>query len=369
MTDNSGPIFARRKRSQAGSAVARQRQGERVGSTGPFAKSAPPGQHFASQDGRIAGDGCAVAATASKRVRDSSKVVATGVGSIEPRRCESSQAATSTAPRKKMLTQLHLDFGQKNFHSTQCATCGFVYTPGKREEERLHDAHHEKAVGLRVIKFRTMAPPGAALVAKDGNTGGNIYVLRDRSHSSDGQGHKTIAEVGRMLEGELGMCQGWATAGLGGKGVAMYMYVNASKELIGCVVVELDPVRAEVAVVVDSGGKVEKRACDEGDEGGKGDVFANDHQTGEAEAGQKGGTKRKKQQCAVRVMWASKSHRREKVVSALLDCLRGQLVPGQVIGRHDVAYSQPTRDGALFIAAYSGRPGGAAAMSKFWVYE
>lgn len=145
----------------------------------------------------------------------------------------------------------------------------------------------------------------------------------------------------------------------------MYMYVNASKELIGCVVVELDPVRAEVAVVVDSGGKVEKRACDEGDEGGKGDAFANDHQTGEAEAGQKGGTKRKKQQCAVRVMWASKSHRREKVVSALLDCLRGQLVPGQVIGRHDVAYSQPTRDGALFIAAYSGRPGAQQLCQSF----
>lgn len=373
MTDDSVPIiFARRKRSQAGAAVVGQ-----GGGSGPSAQSAPEDRCFVCQDGCFAGDRRDVAAAATKRIRESSEEVETGVASVEPRCRESLQATTSAAQRKKVLTQLHLDFGQRNFHSTQCSICGFVYTPGKREEERLHDVHHEQAVGLQVIKFRTMAPPGSTLVAKDGTVGGRIYVLRGLSHTSDGQDHKTIVEVGGMLERELGMCQGWATAGVRDKGVAMYIYMNASKELVGCVVVELDPVRAEVAVVVDSEGKVEKPADYDGRDGGGGGAgdkrnesgaFGDGHEKGEDGVYLRGCIKRKKQ-CAVRVMWASKSHRRERVVTALLDCVRGQLVPGQIIARHDVAYSQPTRDGALFIAAYSGQPRGAAALSQFWVYE
>ncbi len=366
MMDDSGPTtFMRRKRGQAGAAVAEQ--GGQVVRSVQLVSSTPEDRPFVCQNGRFAGDELLVAATSTKRMRESSNDVETGVASTGPRRRESSQAMTSAAPGKKTLTQLHLDFGQRNFHSTQCAICGFVYTPGKREEERLHDAHHEKAVGLQVIKFRTMAPPGSTLVAKDGKTRGHIYVLRGRSDPCDGQDQKTIGEVGGMLERELGMSQGWASAGVAGKGVAMYMYVNASKELVGCLVVEVDPVRAEVAVVVDSEGKVEKRRGHKGDKCDEGDILGNNSWDGEDGGDLRGSSKRKKQ-CAVRVMWASKTRRRRKVVTALLDCVRGQLVPGQVIGRHDVAYSQPTRDGALFIAAYSGRPVGTAAAT-FWVYE
>ena len=307
------------------------------------------------------------------------------VALIDSKRRQSSQApSTSTGLRKRVLTQMHLDFGQKNFHSTQCPVCDFVYTPGKRDEERLHDSHHEKAVGRQIIKFRTMAPPGSMLVAKDGTTGGCIYVIRGRSHPSSGERlgrgggvpAKTLSEVSNMLERELGTCDGWVSEGVRGNGVEMYMYVNGSKELAGCVVVEVDQVQAEVGVILGADGKVKKLSD------GKCERDGNGCRKDDGKYGDRGASRsKKKKQCGVRVMWASKLHRRKRVVSALLDCVRGKLVPGQIIGRHDVAYSQPTRDGALFIASYSGRdpvigvdtvcgsdPPASPQGTEFWVY-
>lgn len=243
----------------------------------------------------------------------------------------SSSPLSQTRKKKKKLTQMYLDLGQKSFHSTQCATCGFVYTPGKKGEERLHADHHAKEVGNRVIKFGKGAPAGFALVATDGKEG-SIHVAR--SGGSGGK-NKALEEVCRMLERELGMCEGWASAGVGEAGVTMYMYVNGGREMIGCVVVEVDAVKAVMGEVLGEG-RVEK--------GRVGD-----------------GLQARRKQCAVRVMWASRLHRRKKVTSRLLDCVRGQLVPGQVVGRGDVAYSQPTADGALFIRGYSG--------NSCWVYE
>lgn len=40
------------------------------------------------------------------------------------------------------LTQTYLDFGQKNFFPIRCSICGLVYTPGKIEDEKLHDEYH-----------------------------------------------------------------------------------------------------------------------------------------------------------------------------------------------------------------------------------
>jgi len=244
------------------------------------------------------------------------------------------QSKNEEKKKKRVLTQMHLDFGQKNFHSTQCATCGFVYTPGKNEEERLHAAHHARELGFKAIKFGGKgAPPGSTLVAKDGKDGA-IYLARSGSG-------KTLEDVCRMLEKELGMSEGWASAGMGDKGVRCYMYVDNSRELIGCVVLETDAVKATIGVI-SSEGHVEKA------------------RSGTPSAVTTSTVPTRRKQCAVRVMWTRRTHRRRKIVSRLLDCVRGQLVPGQVIGRSDVAYSQPTTDGALFIASYSG--------SEVWLF-
>jgi hypothetical protein len=76
---------------------------------------------------------------------------------------------------KKKFTQLHLDIGQKNFHSSTCRSCGFVYTAGDPEEERLHDLHHKEVLSLSAIRFKCV-PSGCKKVA-DYRSAGGIYKL------------------------------------------------------------------------------------------------------------------------------------------------------------------------------------------------
>lgn len=77
--------------------------------------------------------------------------------------------------KKKKLTQMHLDIGQKHFHSTICKECGFLYTSGDPTEDRLHAAHHKESLALSSIKCKT-APSGAKLIAND-KTEGLIYKI------------------------------------------------------------------------------------------------------------------------------------------------------------------------------------------------
>jgi N-acetyltransferase len=241
----------------------------------------------------------------------------------------------STSSTKKKLTQTFLDLGQKNFHLKQCSECGFVYTPGKKEEDQLHVAHHDQVLGTRVIKFKG-APPGSTILAKDGVLGA-IYMIRGAYSGANGvhRGHPVIVEVSEMLERELGACRGWSR----GVDIIMYMYLNTSRELLGCVILDANPVKAY-------------RVCMSGSIRSEEESVITKNNT----------SKKKTASCAVRVMWASKMHRRKKIVTKLLDCARGQLVPGQIIPRKDVAFSQPTQDGARFIMNYTD-------CSAFLVYE
>ena len=79
--------------------------------------------------------------------------------------------SSATKP-KKQLTQVHLDFGQKNFHSTQCPTCGLIYTPGKATDDRLHAAYHNK--NLQVPRYS--AGREDVTVATDGSIGDIVRI-------------------------------------------------------------------------------------------------------------------------------------------------------------------------------------------------
>lgn len=96
------------------------------------------------------------------------------VGSSEEDGTDYSNARAKKNSKKK-FTQLHLDMGQKNFHSSTCKSCGFVYTAGDPEEERLHDLHHKDVLSLSAIKFKCV-PSGCKNVA-DYRSAGGIYKL------------------------------------------------------------------------------------------------------------------------------------------------------------------------------------------------
>lgn len=108
--------------------------------------------------------------------RDSTRIASdiTNSGRIHRDRSVKERSKKSESKEKK-LTQMFLDFGQKNFFSTTCGECGFVYTPGKKEEERLHLSHHKQALSLALMKFKN-SPPGATVLMDDGQSG-RIYKM------------------------------------------------------------------------------------------------------------------------------------------------------------------------------------------------
>ena len=108
--------------------------------------------------------------------RDSSFKVAAVQSSkdtAQKKACACKNGAVSGPKKVKKMTQMFLDIGQKNFFSKTCSACGFVYTPGKRDEEQLHNSHHNEALSLKVLKFKGN-PPGSQLLLNDSNLG-KIY--------------------------------------------------------------------------------------------------------------------------------------------------------------------------------------------------
>lgn len=133
----------------------------------------------------------------------------------------------------------------------------------------------------------------------------------------------------------MGTVTGWAAR----NDAIVFMNINCRKEVVGCVILESKPMLAESAYftgVKSNNGIVMKRNGDNGS--------------------------RKKCQCAVRLMWTFSAYRRKGVISKLLDCARAQLISGQIIPRANIAFSQPTELGALFIQQFTD-------SSEFFVYD
>lgn len=259
--------------------------------------------------------------------------------SVNKNNSEKTRSAKKSGGQERRLVQMFLDVGQKNFFSTTCSECGFVYTPGKKEEERLHLSHHEAALSLNMIKLKTL-PAGSVLLMDDGKLGQiyKMYYFKNRL----GSGKSMIASICKLLQKEMGTCDGW----IDNNDAIIYIYRNSSKEMTGCVILEVNPVIAYQASLTDRGIKDNVR-----DQTLQGIVVGNRDKR-----------EIKKSQCAVRLMWTSKSCRRQKIASKLLDCARAQLIPGQIIPRENVAFSQPSQDGGIFILRYTG-------SSEFLVYE
>ena len=95
---------------------------------------------------------------------------------------------TEKSEKERKLVQMFLDVGQKNFYSTTCSECGFVYTPGKNEEERLHQSHHKDTLSLNLMKLNKL-PEGSTLLMDDGTLGQiyKMYYFKKRNSSGNGK--------------------------------------------------------------------------------------------------------------------------------------------------------------------------------------
>jgi hypothetical protein len=148
-------------------------------------------------------------------------------------------------------------------------------------------------------------------------------------------------DLSALLEREMGTCHGW----IQDVDTILYLYLNDRKELVGCIILESSPVTAYKAYSTVT----------------TADTEPGDFSSGIV-VGDKNSLSKRKCQCAVRLMWTSRVSRRKHVATKLLDCARAQLVSGQIIPRENIAFSQPSHDGALFIQKY-------VQSSEFYVYE
>lgn len=65
--------------------------------------------------------------------------------------------------------------------------------------------------------------------------------------------------------------------------------------------------------------------------------------------------------CGISRIWVHKAHRRKKIGTALVNCLRFHFAYGGGLSLNDIAFSSPTAEGKVFASKYMGSP-------NFYVY-
>ncbi|XP_068747981.1 N-acetyltransferase ESCO1-like isoform X2 [Montipora capricornis] len=220
-------------------------------------------------------------------------------------------------PGKKQ-EQMYLDLGQKDFGHVTCPTCGMVYTKAQPEDEAAHIRHHKSFVsGLRFTGWKNEC------VAKEYHDGRVIMVGPD-AHPLH---LRKIEEVRKVVDSELGFV---ADAPSGKTEAKTFLFISVRK-VVGCA----------VAVQIDQGYPVLPSP-------------------GESSTPEKQiaawccSTTPQLAQCGISRIWVHSQHRRKKVATRLLDCVRMNFIYGCVIPRELVAFSDPTPDGKRLAKSYTG---------------
>ena len=150
-----------------------------------------------------------------------------------------------------------------------------------------------------------------------------------------------LKELVSVLEIDLGLLPGWLLAAPG----TAFLYVcKKTRNILGCLVAEniTEAFQASSSAVTFAEDSTEGYSSKKDSSSSKqfGGVVLVDKET------------TRKARHGIRMMWTSTSARRKNIATKLLDCARCRLVRGYVIPRADLAFSQPTSDGASFIQAY-----------------
>lgn len=221
------------------------------------------------------------------------------------------KALETLQTRRTSLTQLHLDFGQKNFHASKCPTCGLLYTQGQADDELIHAEYHSHATqGLKYT------PSTSERIVRDDENG--KIVMFDSTDSTKG---KRLEQLTQFLEDQMGLVKGWLVA----VPVSIFLQVSPQRKILGCIVLE----RIKEA-----------------------------HYFGQP----MNSTSTVRATFGVRVMWVSMNARRKGIATSVLDVARVSAMPGYVAPRSALAFSQPTSAGQEFIKKYIG-------SNAFLIYE
>lgn len=247
---------------------------------------------------------------------------ATPYASSQPR---ASRAATAAAEAVESsgntkLTQMYLDYGQKNFTSVTCGECGLVYAPGLPEDEATHKKAHAKFVNesLSVGKrWRAQATLAELVVRTYAADGSSLLAVR-----ADARAAERMAAVRRVMDVALG----YVPSG-GDPRETLYVLVAHNGDVLGCCVAY--PICE--AFAVDSDASV----------------------SGAVEVSKRryvGGVVR----MGVSRIWVRAENRRRGLARRILDGARATFDYAGALGVEEIAFTQPTPDGMALLKAYVG---------------
>lgn len=225
-------------------------------------------------------------------------------------------------PQKK--EQTYIDIGQKDFGHITCSTCGMVYTKSQEDDEAQHARYHQKIV--QKLKFNGWKKERVLQEYHDGR----IILIK----SSDHHLHlKKLAEVKDIVDSELGFlkCQDLHPK----NEQQAFLFISSSKKVVGCAIAL--PIQKAYPVIISEDAKVEEVA------------------QGVPTLSWCCSTNPVSAMCGISRIWVFSQNRCQGIATRLVDCIRHNFLYGCVIGKHKIAFSDPTPNGRVFAEKYTGQ--------------
>ncbi|CAF1170496.1 unnamed protein product [Adineta ricciae] len=200
------------------------------------------------------------------------------------------------------LKQTLLDAGQKTVDATICKRCGMAYFPNSAEDKAAHAKYHNfttSAIRLRNFKHQYVLQQFLD---------GSIYMIGCTSPASE---QKKAEHVRELVDNELGITTPFNC--LWSETKAYFYIEDCSDIVLGYCLAHIVH-RVHVLDLTD-----ESNIDTE--------------------------TEMNKMLCGIARIWVHPDHRRARIATKLLDCVRTNFFFGIVIKRADLAFSAPTDDG------------------------
>ncbi|XP_076440519.1 uncharacterized protein LOC143279996 isoform X2 [Babylonia areolata] len=214
--------------------------------------------------------------------------------------------------------QLILDAGQEQFGATQCKICGMVYSPGDAADEATHWKFHLSAV--TALKFTGWKKER---VIKDFLDNGSrvIIVLPDDQRFMV----KKVEDVNKVMGQELGFSD--HVFSFHGSYKA-FLYISDEKRVEGCCIAE--PISQGYRILPPS------------------------RELSDSQRPWLCSSVPEPATVGIGRLWVYGPSRKHGVASRLLDCVRQWFEYGFMIHKSQLAFSDPTPDGRMFAAKYTG---------------
>ncbi|KAL8598962.1 hypothetical protein ACOMHN_006772 [Nucella lapillus] len=234
-------------------------------------------------------------------------------------------------------TQLILDAGQEKFGATQCKICGMVYSPGDAADEAMHRKFHQSA--QTALKFTGWKKERVIKDFLDDGSRVVIVLPDDLSFMV-----KKVEEVNRVMGQELGFPdhvfsfhgsykvstqqQQGRRSFLGS--YKAFLYISDEKRVEGCCIAE----------AVTQGYR----------------ILPGTKELSDSQRPWFCSQQSEPTSVGIGRLWVYRPSRKRGIASRLLDCVRQWFEYGFVIPKSQLAFSDPTSDGRMFAAKYTGTP-------------